>query len=122
MAESSTKILGVVLFLVLVSKGYGQCSLSDLSVKQSQTGVKVQQKEEWSVTITNNCACVQKNVLLNCYGFQSAESIDPSVLRVSGSNCLLNNGQPIYKDAVSFKYASDQQFPLNPVSSEIACS
>ncbi|TKY45425.1 hypothetical protein E2542_SST30612 [Spatholobus suberectus] len=79
MADSTIKILSVVLFFVLISQGYSQCSLSDLSISQFQSGVRVQGKPEWSVTITNKCPCVQKNVILNCAGFHSVERIDPSL-------------------------------------------
>jgi len=100
----------------------GSCSLKDLSITQKQTGVKVQGKPEWTVKITNNCACVQLNVILNCRGFRSVEKIDPSLLRISSNGCLVNNGQSIYRDDFQFNYASDKQFPFIPVSSQIACS
>ncbi|XP_020236430.1 uncharacterized protein LOC109815997 [Cajanus cajan] len=122
MADSSTQILSIVIFLALVSQGYSQCSLHDLSVEQSQTGAKVHGKTEWSVTITNKCPCVQTNVILNCIGFKSAERIDPSLLRVTPKGCLVNDGQSIYSDAIKFKYSWDNSFPLNPIYSEIACS
>ncbi|KAG4931376.1 hypothetical protein AAZX31_17G204500 [Glycine max] len=122
MVDSTIKILSIVLFLGFVSQGYSQCFLSDLSVSQIQTGVKMQGKPEWNVTITNNCSCVQKNVILSCNGFQSVEQIDPSLLKISPNGCLVNDGQPIYTDAIKFKYVWNQSFPLNPISSEIACS
>ncbi|KAJ1407308.1 hypothetical protein SESBI_24411 [Sesbania bispinosa] len=122
MANSTSKILSIAFFLVLISQGYSQCSLKDLSIQQYKTGATVQQKTEWGVTITNNCPCVQKNVQLNCGGFQTMEHIDPSILSVSGNVCLVNDGQPIYGNPVTFKYAWDESFPLNPISSEIACS
>ncbi|KAK7383454.1 hypothetical protein VNO78_29133 [Psophocarpus tetragonolobus] len=102
--------------------GFSQCSLKDLSVSQTQTGAKVQGKSEWVVTIRNNCECVQKDVILNCDGFQTVEQIDPSIFSISRNGCLVNNGQPIYKDAVKFKYAWDESFALSPKSSEIGCS
>ncbi|KAK7247044.1 hypothetical protein RIF29_41920 [Crotalaria pallida] len=117
------KILSILLFLGLISQGYGQpCSLSDLSVDQSKTGAQVEGKPEWIVTITNKCVCSQNNAKLNCKGFQTIEPIDPSILRVSGNVCLVDNGNAIYRDSISFKYAWDNSFPLNPFSSEIACS
>ncbi|TKY59944.1 TAPETUM DETERMINANT 1 [Spatholobus suberectus] len=102
--------------------GYSQCSLRDLSISQFRTGVRVQGKPEWSVTIANKCPCVQKNVILNCKGFQSVEHINPSLLRVSHNVCLVNGGQSIYGNVVKFTYVWDQAFPLNPISSEISCS
>ncbi|CAL0329689.1 unnamed protein product [Lupinus luteus] len=120
---STINIVSSLLFLCLISQGYGlPCTLSDLSIKQSPTGAKIQGKPEWVVTITNKCTCVQVNVLLNCQGFQTVEEIDPSILKVSGKECLVNFGNAISKDPITFKYAWDKSFPLNPISSEIACS
>lgn len=96
--------------------------MTDLSVSQFQTRVRVLGKPEWSVTITNKCPCIQKNVILNCTGFHSTERINPSLLKVSGDGCHVNADQPIYGDAIKFKYAWDIQFPLNPISSQIFCS
>ncbi|KAK7368398.1 hypothetical protein VNO80_10423 [Phaseolus coccineus] len=118
------KILTIILFFVLVSEGYGKCLLNDISVTQTRTGVIVKGKPEWSVTVTNKCSCAQTNVILNCSGFQSLESIDPSVLTVSTNTgfCLLTPGQLINKDGiVSFKYTWGNQFSLNPISSQSSC-
>lgn len=82
----------------------------------------MQGKPEWRVIISNTCPCVQMNVKLNCHGFQTVELIDPSILRESGDVCFVNGGQPIYADGVTFKYAWDESFPLNPISSDIFCS
>ncbi|KAK7359319.1 hypothetical protein VNO77_01274 [Canavalia gladiata] len=123
MADSATKILSLAVFLVLISQGYGaQCSLSDISVSQTKTGATVKGKPEWSVTVTNKCTCVQSNVVLNTAGFQTTEPIDPKILRISGNSGVLNDGLIIYTDPISFKYAWDNSFPLNPISSQIACS
>lgn len=100
----------------------GTCSFRDLLITQNLTGVKVRGKPEWRVKITNNCACVQLNVMLNCEGFRTVEKIDPSVLRISPARCLVNNGQSVYGDAVQFNYAWDNQFEFTPLSSQIACS
>ncbi|KAG5038353.1 hypothetical protein AAZX31_07G174800, partial [Glycine max] len=122
MAYSTVKILRIVFFLVFISQGYSKCLLSDLSISQIRTGVIVQGKPEWSVTIINKCQCAQKNVILNCRGFQSIERIDPLLLTISLSTgfCLVKPGQLIYND-VEFKYAWDHQFPLNPISSMSFC-
>ncbi|KAE9601149.1 hypothetical protein Lal_00023808 [Lupinus albus] len=123
MASTLTIVVSTLLFLSLISQGYGQpCYLKDLSVQQSPTGAKINGKPEWVVTVTNKCVCVQANVMLNCKGFQTEEKIDPSILKVSGNECLLNFGNAITNNPVTFKYASNNRFPLNPVSSEIACS
>ncbi|CAJ1939839.1 unnamed protein product [Sphenostylis stenocarpa] len=124
MRASTIKTLTIVLFLALISEGYGKCLLSDISVRQSQTGVMVKGKAEWSVSITNKCSCVQTNVVLNCTGFQSAEEIDPSILTVTLPPKLgfVKPGQAINRDeVVSFKYAWDNQFSLNPISSQSLC-
>ncbi|KAK7395340.1 hypothetical protein VNO78_15892 [Psophocarpus tetragonolobus] len=120
--DSTIKILNAITFLVLISQGYSQCYLRDIVVSQIQTGVKVKGKPEWSVTVTNKCPCVHKNVILSCTGFQSTEPINPLVLKVSPRGCLLNAGQPLYRDDIKFKYAWDQQFPFKPLSSQISCS
>ncbi|WVZ16435.1 hypothetical protein V8G54_009607 [Vigna mungo] len=115
------KILIATILLALVSQGYSQCSLSDIHVDQKGTGRKVNGKPEWTVTITNRCACVQTNVQLNCKGFQTVEAVDPQFLKVSGDVCLVNSGKPLFNGAIVFGYASDTQFPLNPISSNINC-
>ncbi|ESW06485.1 hypothetical protein PHAVU_010G051700 [Phaseolus vulgaris] len=111
----------VAFLLVFVSQAYGQCSLNDIHVTQSRTGRTVGGKPEWSVTITNWCACVQQNVQLNCKGFKTVEPVESSLLKVSGDVCLLSLGQPVWKGAIEFNYAWDTQFPLNPISSKVAC-
>ena len=107
--------------LWMTLSGYSQCSLSDIHVTQSATGHKVNGKPEWTVSITNRCACVQTNVQLNCKGFQTVEAINSSLLKVSGDACLVSSGQPLFKGAILFNYAWDTQFPLNPISSNISC-
>nr|AFK48857.1 unknown [Lotus japonicus] len=124
MADSTTKLLLIVCFLVLISHGYGDiphCSIKNLSVKQAQTGVKVQGKPQWEVTISNTC-CVQGDVKVDCRGFQTVEKIDPDVLKVEGDACLVNNGNVIYEDPVILTYAWDRSFPLTPISSQVSCS
>ncbi|CAL0329692.1 unnamed protein product [Lupinus luteus] len=119
---STINIVSTLLFLCFTSQGYGLlCSINDISVKQSQSGAKNFGKPEWVVSITNKCDCVQVNVRLNCQGFQTVEKVDPSILKVLGNECLLNFGNAISKDPITFKYAWDNSFPLNPVSSELDC-
>ena len=106
----------------MIISGYSQCSLKDISVTQYETGV-VENKPEWTVYISNKCHCAQKNVKLNCTGFQTSLGITPSVLRVSGNECILNDGEPIDKNLhIVFFYVWEKLFPLNPISSEIICS
>jgi len=101
--------------------GYGQCSLDDIHVNQAKTGRTVGEKTEWTVSITNWCACPQTNVQLNCKGFQTAEAVESSLLKVSGDVCLLSAGQPVWKGAIEFNYAWDTQFSLKPISSQVSC-
>ncbi|KAK1306958.1 hypothetical protein QJS10_CPA10g01643 [Acorus calamus] len=40
-----------------------------------------------------------------------------------GSNCLINDGQPIFKDSpIIFKYTAAEKIVFNPISSQINCS
>ncbi|KAE9610466.1 hypothetical protein Lal_00006219 [Lupinus albus] len=121
---STIKNISILLFFIgLISQAYCKpCSLEDLSVKQSETGIKIQGKPEWSVTVTNNCECGQSQVILNCRGYKTVEPVDPNILTYSGTDyCLINYGKPINKQPVSFKYAWDQAFSMTPNSSKIAC-
>ncbi|KAL2343942.1 hypothetical protein Fmac_005227 [Flemingia macrophylla] len=115
MVSPTVKIIGLIFFLGLINQGYSNC----ISVSQVGTGVRVEGKPEWIVTVSNNCRCPQSNVILNCNGFRSVEPIDPQILTVSLTNdfCIVTPAQPIFKDVVKFKYASPNQFPLTPISS-----
>ncbi|GMN45468.1 hypothetical protein TIFTF001_014660 [Ficus carica] len=114
----------VLVFITLIVGGNGdQCSIADIKIDQSQTGAKVENKPEWSVTIRNECVCSQTDLQLDCNGYQTVKQVDPSILSVSGGHCLVNNGQPVYGfKNISFTYAWDTSFPFNPISSQIACS
>lgn len=90
---------------------------------QDGTGVQIQGKPEYKVTVTNDCICSQSELELQCTGFQSLEGIDPAVLRIDGDKCLLNNGVPLHgSESITFKYAWDTKFNLVPLSSQINCS
>ena len=68
---------------------------------------------EWNVKITNGCSCTLLNVKLSCDGFWTIEDIDPSILSVSGGECLVKNGQPVNANTdFNFTYAC---LLLNPV-------
>nr|XP_012573732.1 TPD1 protein homolog 1-like [Cicer arietinum] len=122
MANSTTKILTIVSFLVLISQGYSQCSLQDITIVQRQSGV-VRNQPKWNVTISNRCICTQTDVKLNCTDFQTILPIPTSILKVEGNVCTLNDGNPVYSNTdISFEYASSKSFPLNPISSQINCS
>ncbi|GLU02678.1 hypothetical protein SLE2022_199190 [Rubroshorea leprosula] len=113
----------LVFFLSIISQGRCQCYPKEFGVSQSETGVKVETKPEWKVTINNPCPCVQSNVKLSCDGFQSVKPMDPSILKKSGAECLVKNGNPIAPlSSFSFTYAWDRSFPFKPLDSKIDCS
>ncbi|XP_048336990.2 TPD1 protein homolog 1-like [Ziziphus jujuba] len=121
------KFLIVTVFLFgLFAAGINsqQCSLSNIKVSQAQSGKKVQNKPEWTVTITNDCICGQSSLTVDCSGFQTVEAVDPSILKVSGSTCLINNGLPVFEtQPISFNYAWDSaSASFKPLSSQINCS
>jgi len=101
---------------------YGECYPWDIVTSQKRTGVKIQGKPEWNVTITNKCPCPVKNVVLSCREFQSIEPINPSILSVQGDLCLVNAGQPIYNDTIQFKYSRDTIVLLFTKSFDLFCS
>ncbi|KAF8034999.1 hypothetical protein BT93_C1126 [Corymbia citriodora subsp. variegata] len=116
------KTLTLVFVMLLVGQGNCQCSPQDIEIVQSQTGATVQQKPEWKVTINKKCNCTIENVNLVCPGFQTVETIDPSVLQIQGDKCLLNGGQAITQ-AISFSYAWDNSYPFKvDPNFTIACS
>ncbi|PIN24417.1 hypothetical protein CDL12_02871 [Handroanthus impetiginosus] len=122
---SIINILCVILFVSLMSQGslQQQCEIKDLKINQKPTGKNVNNKPEWTATISNNCICTQMNVQLSCKGFQTEEPVDPSLLSKSGDLCLINNGLPIYGfRSISFVYAWDAPFAFKTSYSEIACS
>ncbi|KAG4982914.1 hypothetical protein AAZX31_10G108200 [Glycine max] len=114
-----------ILFLTLVIKGScDDCSLNNINIGTSRTGREIQGQPEWNVTVINNCNCEQSQIKLSCKGFQSAESVDPSILSMEGDSCLLINGNPMKgSDTVNFSYAWDPPFLLLPTSSVLGpCS
>ncbi|XP_007043226.2 PREDICTED: TPD1 protein homolog 1 [Theobroma cacao] len=117
------KSLFALVFLSLIGHGYCQCSLDNISVSQTKTGTTVQNKPEWQVTISNNCSCTQSELKLSCDGFQTVEKVDSSVMTQTRGECLINSGQQVARHSnLSFKYAWDTSFPLNPLSSQVNCS
>ncbi|XP_043700431.1 protein TAPETUM DETERMINANT 1-like [Telopea speciosissima] len=114
-----------LLLLFICEQGYGKvCSISDLSVKLKKTGNVIEQKPEYLVTITNNCACPQSKVLMKCFGLSSVEPVDPAICKpVDDINCLINGGKPIQKGhPISFKYAWLTPSDFSIVESNIVCS
>ncbi|XP_014513099.1 protein TAPETUM DETERMINANT 1-like [Vigna radiata var. radiata] len=113
----------LIIFLV-IARVYGGCSLRNLEVRQYDTGKLVKGYHEYAVSISNKCSelCVQRHVKLNCTGFQTVEKVQPSIFRVSGDVCVVNNGLPITSDATTnFRYAWSNSFHFNPISSDIHC-
>ncbi|CAL5187036.1 unnamed protein product [Lathyrus oleraceus] len=123
MVDSTIKILTLVSFLVLISQGYSQCSLSNLFIYQHPTGDQLKQFPEYHVDIINNCPnCVQKNVKINCPNFETVEYVDPSIFNVTDNVCLVNGGKPLVTNVnVTFNYAWSNSFRLTPNSSVISC-
>ncbi|KGN48771.1 uncharacterized protein At1g05835-like [Cucumis sativus] len=117
------KLLAALLVLSLISTGNCQCFLNNIKISQSMTGFQIHGMTEWKVTITNNCICSQSDLKLDCKGFATTLSIDPSILAISDSECLVNNGQPIFNSRpITFKYAQSPKFNFKPLSSQISCS
>ncbi|XP_073099485.1 protein TAPETUM DETERMINANT 1-like [Elaeis guineensis] len=111
-------------FLCILKTGYAPCTVLDIAVSQSKTGRNVNGKPEYQVAVTNLCLCAQSSLLLKCGGFNSVLPVDPNVFKaLGGDQCSVNNGQPVSKgNTITFKYASDTQFELSPVSSQIKCA
>lgn len=109
---------------IVVDAGSAECTLlSNIVVGQSKTGANVQGKPEYKVVIANNCVCSQSNLLLKCNGFNSVEPVNPNVFKPVGGQCSVNDGLPVFQGSdITFKYASDTQFDLSPLSSHINCS
>ncbi|KAK9945965.1 hypothetical protein M0R45_011453 [Rubus argutus] len=112
-----------ILFSLIMGGDCQHCTKNNLKISQAATGKLVQNKPEWNVTITNNCICSQLGVKISCDGFQTLEKIESSILSKSGSECLVNGGQPIYGNRdFSFTYAWGNSFPFKTLSSQVACS
>ncbi|QCE05551.1 TPD1 protein homolog 1A-like [Vigna unguiculata] len=114
------KFLTSIIFLFLIIKGSCDCSLNNINIGTARTGREIGGQPEWNVTVINNCSCQQSEIKLSCKGFQSSESIDPSILSMEGDNCLLISGNPLKGfDTVNFSYAWDLPFIMFPLSSVI---
>ncbi|GMI89281.1 hypothetical protein like AT4G32090 [Hibiscus trionum] len=116
---SSSNVIAAILTLCLVSQGFC-CSLEDIVIGTVRTGAEIQGKPEWKVTVTNNCKCAQHELRVTCQGFQTAETVDPSVFEQQGDKCLVNQGNALNGFAsVSFSYAWDPPFIMFPSSSVV---
>jgi hypothetical protein len=95
--------------------------LSSLQISQSKTGVLIQGKPQWRVTIVNHCNCVQSQITFSCGGFQTAESIDPLILKKQGNTCLLFNGHGLaYNNKDAFTYSWDAPFNFATISTVVS--
>ncbi|KAI4381942.1 hypothetical protein MLD38_007958 [Melastoma candidum] len=119
-------LLFVALVFSFVSKGIGSiwdCTKDDIVIRQQRTGKKVHGKPEFSVYALNACPCFQDNVILDCTGFQTVQSIDPREVAIRGNQCLLVNGSGLVPySGASFYYAWDTEFPFKPLSAHLSCS
>ncbi|KAK9151896.1 hypothetical protein Syun_010205 [Stephania yunnanensis] len=98
-----------------------QCNLGNISVNQVPTGAAIHGKNEYKVTVTNNCACAQQDLELNCKGFDTTLSTDPLIFRkIDDETCLVNNGGPV-SSTITCNYAWDFTFDLSPKSSTVKC-
>ncbi|KAM5564438.1 hypothetical protein ABKV19_018826 [Rosa sericea] len=118
------KFLCIAILCSLIMGGESQhCNLNNLKITQSATGKSVQSRQEWKVTITNDCSCTQLNVKISSPGFQTVGPIASSILSKSGNDYLVNSGKPIYAyENFSFTYAWATQFTFKPSDSTVACS
>lgn len=114
----------LILFLSFINKGSatGNCSLDTINIGTQRSGREIGGLPEWNVQVINNCACLQKQIVLSCPGFQTVEPVDPSILTKQGDACLLINGGIVLSgSAVSFSYAWDPPFIMFPRSSVSQC-
>ncbi|XP_044462811.1 TPD1 protein homolog 1-like [Mangifera indica] len=114
--------IAAILFATFIAKGNCQCFPVNITVSQVKTGVLVQNKPEWAVTVSNPCRCVVVNLVLSCSGFRSVREISPFVLAKSGDRCLVHNGYPLGASRTfKFSYVWDHEFPFKPVSLYASC-
>ncbi|KAM4122711.1 hypothetical protein ACB094_01G103900 [Castanea mollissima] len=118
-----TKYFIAIIIISLISKGYCQCPFQHISIQQSETGVAMQEKPVWNVAINNNNRCTISSLKLDCAGFRTVKSVDPSILSVSGAVCLVNGGTPISGfSKLNFTYSWAPPFPFKPLDCLISCS
>ncbi|KAJ8504996.1 hypothetical protein OPV22_005882 [Ensete ventricosum] len=121
MASSSLQLfLAAALLLSIITgvrAGRGaSCRPSDITISQTRTGSIVEGKPEYEVMVSNNCKCLQSQVLLQCYGLSSVEPVNRHAIRsVDEERCIVGDGRPISRRTpVKFKYAwmTPQDFPV----------
>ncbi|KAK1323269.1 hypothetical protein QJS10_CPA02g00790 [Acorus calamus] len=99
------------------------CGPSDIVVSQSRTGRLIEGQAEYAVSVTNQCVCAQSNVVLRCDGLNSAEAVDPKIIRpLDGQNCIVNDGGAIAPQAtILFNYAWKAPVDYSFVNSQPTC-
>ncbi|OWM86741.1 TPD1 protein homolog 1-like [Punica granatum] len=116
MSNLESCLIAIVL-LCLVAKGQSKCTLNDLTIGTVRTGRTIQGKPEWTVTVTNECACAQSSIKVRCTGFKSVVPTNPSKILPLGGTCLINGGHPVGPGStISFSYVWDPPFILLPAS------
>ncbi|CAO2831252.1 unnamed protein product [Amaranthus hypochondriacus] len=113
----------VAVFFLVCQQGYSyKCGVSNIKVTTKRTGTTIEGQPQYAVTISNNCPCKQSSVYLRCLGFSTVQPVHPSLLKIKGDSCLINNGRPIIKGKpFSFKYSFLQPTDLVPLRSQISC-
>ncbi|XP_021739054.1 uncharacterized protein LOC110705478 [Chenopodium quinoa] len=126
--EEKVNFLFIVIIFSLLVQGMGQCSLKDMSLKQTKVNKFVKNNNSnrpvWKVTITNNCYCSQSNIKIACTGVRTLkEAVDPPILKMEKGRGVVKNGEPIYPyTSVKFTYASSSPLQFKLLSSQVACS
>ncbi|KAK2996994.1 hypothetical protein RJ639_038677 [Escallonia herrerae] len=124
MAAVFKAFVAALLLTCLAREGFcEECSLDTINILTERTGVEIQGKPEWKVTVYNHCKCRQGGIVLSCPDFQTVEPVDPNVVaRSADGRCLILNGNSLAPSAtVTFKYAWDPPFLLLPRQSTSFC-
>ncbi|KAL0903647.1 hypothetical protein M5K25_028040 [Dendrobium thyrsiflorum] len=110
--DAIAKLFLASLTLLYLSQALGHCELSDIEVEQKSTGEIVKGKKEYEVVINNTCICTQYDIHLDCNGFNTVVSVDPTKFRkIDDFQCSVNNEHPVFTEApIIFKYAWDIMF------------
>ncbi|KAI3996270.1 hypothetical protein MKX01_026738 [Papaver californicum] len=124
MAAALNTFAAAIVVFSIICRGFSQCELSSLKISQRPTGGAIHGQTEYEVSITNDCVCTQLDVVINCPGFNTTLSVDPSIFEPTGGDlCSVNSGGPVYgNDIIKFNYASNTPCALTPSSSRISCS
>ncbi|CAL4892361.1 unnamed protein product [Urochloa decumbens] len=118
-----TAAIFLVLLVAIAKVECKGCTLSSISVQQTNTGKSVGGIDTvFQVMVTNRCRCAVKNVYLRSNGFSSSTPVDPKVFRRAGSGYLLGDGGQIPSSkSVTFQYAWDHYFKMAPASVQAQC-